>query len=67
MVVVYACDHEPYCRQLALGVGEIRGNDRRHAAFLAGADLVIHDAQYTASEYASKIGWGQARWNTRCT
>jgi phosphoribosyl 1,2-cyclic phosphodiesterase len=26
--------------------------------FYAGADLVIHDAQYTRKEYASKIGWG---------
>src|SRR5499433_819982 len=58
VALVYACDHEPYGRQLARGVGEIRGNDRRHATFLAGADLVIHDAQYTASEYASKSGWG---------
>lgn len=47
VAVVYACDHEPYARQLALGRGAIGGNDRRHAAFLAGADLVIHDAQYT--------------------
>ena len=58
--VVYACDHEPHTRQLALGLGEISGNDRRHAEFLAGADLVIHDAQYTASEYASKTGWGHS-------
>jgi phosphoribosyl 1,2-cyclic phosphodiesterase len=27
-------------------------------SFYAGADLVIHDAQYTCQEYASKIGWG---------
>src|SRR5262245_34946922 len=60
VAVVYACDHEPYTEQLALGLGEISGNDRRHAAFLAGADLLIHDAQYTASEYASKIGWGHS-------
>jgi phosphoribosyl 1,2-cyclic phosphodiesterase/CheY-like chemotaxis protein len=58
--VVYVCDHEPYTRQLASGLGEIRDNDRRHAEFLAGADLVIHDAQYTASEYAEKIGWGHS-------
>jgi phosphoribosyl 1,2-cyclic phosphodiesterase/CheY-like chemotaxis protein len=60
VAVVYACDHEPYTPQLALGVGAICGNDQRHTAFLAGADLVIHDAQYTASEYASKIGWGHS-------
>jgi phosphoribosyl 1,2-cyclic phosphodiesterase/DNA-binding response OmpR family regulator len=60
VAVVYACDHEPYTRQLARGVGELRGHDQRHAAFLAGADLVMHDAQYTASEYASKTGWGHS-------
>ncbi|MCK5098773.1 MAG: MBL fold metallo-hydrolase, partial [Desulfobacteraceae bacterium] len=28
-------------------------------AFFAGADLLIHDAQYTAKEYyESRIGWG---------
>jgi ribonuclease BN (tRNA processing enzyme) len=29
---------------------------RRHVS--PDADLVIHDAQYTAAEYPSKIGWG---------
>jgi ribonuclease BN (tRNA processing enzyme)/CheY-like chemotaxis protein len=58
--VVYACDHEPYSRSLATSPGEINGLDRRHAEFLASADLVIHDAQYLASEYASKIGWGHS-------
>jgi phosphoribosyl 1,2-cyclic phosphodiesterase/CheY-like chemotaxis protein len=58
--VVYACDHEPYARPLATGRGEIAGQDRRHAAFLAGADLVIHDAQFTAEEYPAKVGWGHS-------
>ena len=31
-----------------------------HADFLAGADLVIHDAQYTVGEYQGKIGWGHS-------
>lgn len=56
--LVYASDHEPHSRRLAAGAGEVEGQDRRHAEFLAGADLVIHDAQYTASEYPAKIGWG---------
>ena len=34
--------------------------DRRHIEFLRGADLIIHDAQYTAAEYAQKIGWGHS-------
>ena len=34
--------------------------DRRHAAISGGADLLIHDAQYTASEYPAKVGWGHS-------
>jgi phosphoribosyl 1,2-cyclic phosphodiesterase len=58
--VVYACDHEPHARRLAGGDGAIDGQDRRHADFLAGADLVIHDAQFTADEYPTRIGWGHS-------
>jgi ribonuclease BN (tRNA processing enzyme)/CheY-like chemotaxis protein len=60
VAVVYACDHEPYSRALATGSGDISGEDRRHAEFLAGADLVVHDAQYLASEYTQKVGWGHS-------
>ena len=59
-VVVYATDHEPYSRALATSPGEIDGQDGRHAKFLAGADLAIHDAQYVAAEYPGKIGWGHS-------
>ena len=59
-VLVYASDHEPFSRNLASGKGEILGQDRRHCEFLSGADLVIHDAQYTLGEYADKIGWGHS-------
>jgi phosphoribosyl 1,2-cyclic phosphodiesterase len=58
--VVYASDHEPHSRHLADGTGEIGGEDLRHCEFLAGADLVIHDAQYIAEEYPKKIGWGHS-------
>jgi ribonuclease BN (tRNA processing enzyme) len=60
VAIVYACDHEPHSRAAAAGVGEIRGEDRRHAEFLRDADLVVHDAQYLASEYAQKAGWGHS-------
>jgi phosphoribosyl 1,2-cyclic phosphodiesterase len=60
VAVVYACDHEPHSRALAAGADDITGEDRRHAEFLAGADLVIHDAQYIASEYSKKVGWGHS-------
>jgi phosphoribosyl 1,2-cyclic phosphodiesterase/CheY-like chemotaxis protein len=58
--IVYASDHEPHARHLADGTGEIRGEDLRHCEFLADADLVIHDAQYTAKEYPQRIGWGHS-------
>jgi phosphoribosyl 1,2-cyclic phosphodiesterase/CheY-like chemotaxis protein len=58
--VVYATDHEPYW--LPPGAEEAtlvaHRQDRRHVEFLTGADLVIHDSQYTLEEYRGKIGWG---------
>src|SRR3984893_7989926 len=45
---------------LALGDGKITGEDLRHAEFMEGADLLIHDAQYTAEEYPEKVGWGHS-------
>jgi len=65
--VVYATDHEPHSHhklELPAGDGKVvlsqplHHEDRRHVLFLAGADLVIHDAQFTAAEDASHIGWG---------
>ena len=32
--------------------------------FVAGADLLIGDAQYTDQEYPKKVGWGHTRANT---
>src|SRR5258708_25050761 len=49
--IVYACDHEPYSREMARGIWAPNRLDQRHVDFLAGADLVIHDAQYTVGEY----------------
>lgn len=59
--VVYASDHEPNDPRLASG-GDVSTSpaDAGHLRFLAGADLVIHDAQYIASEYAEKGGWGHS-------
>jgi len=58
--VVYACDHEQYSRRWAAIPGAMAGEDRRHIEFLSGADLVIHDAQYTTEEYPQKVGWGHS-------
>lgn len=60
VAIVYACDHEPHSRALAAAEGPVDGQDLLHADFLAGADLVIHDAQYTAEEYGPKVGWGHS-------
>ena len=59
--LVYATDHEPHSLHphgAAAGSEPIHHEDRRHAQFLAGADLVIHDAQYTLAEFPERSGWG---------
>lgn len=67
--VVYATDHEPHSRHpldashLAgdpSGAMPVHQEDRGHIEFLADADLVIHDAQFTAEEYPKKTGWGHS-------
>lgn len=56
--VAYVTDHEPFWPPT--GSGFDHPGDQRHVAFLQGADLVIHDAQYSKEEYPSKIGWGHS-------
>jgi len=55
--MAYLPDHEP-----ALGVNGMpdkadwmSGHD-----LAAGADLLLHDAQYTADEYEARVGWGHS-------
>ncbi len=57
--IVYACDHEPFSRSAWQKVPD-HELDRRHCAFLADADLVIHDAQFTDEEYETRKGWGHS-------
>lgn len=33
-----------------------------YAAFAAGADLLLHDAEFTAEEYRTRAGWGHSVW-----
>jgi diguanylate cyclase (GGDEF)-like protein len=56
--VAYVTDHEPFWRAES-GVLHHPG-DQRHIAFIKGADLVIHDAQYTEEEYGERVGWGHS-------
>src|SRR5688500_8941543 len=61
VTLVYATDHEPH------GVTEseaspVHVEDQAHLEFLRGADLAIHDAQYSLEEWhggpGGKRGWG---------
>ena len=58
--VAYCCDHEPFSRTLATGPEALVGQDLRHVEFVQGADLLIHDAQFTGAEYDEKAGWGHS-------
>src|SRR5688572_4199192 len=67
--VVYFVDHEPFSDELwraGAPPGRIESilheGDRRHAMFMAGADLLIHDAQYTPEEYPAKKTWGHSTY-----
>lgn len=55
--VTYLPDHEP-----ALGVVRFPEEPRWTSgyALAEGADLLIHDAQYTDEEYPAHIGWGHS-------
>jgi CheY-like chemotaxis protein/phosphoribosyl 1,2-cyclic phosphodiesterase len=70
VTVLYLCDHEPYSTELWRADAEpgriesiLHANDRRHARFMAGADVVIHDAQYTPEEYPVKKNWGHSTYD----
>jgi diguanylate cyclase (GGDEF)-like protein len=56
--VAYVTDHEPFWN--SPGPVFHHPGDQRHIEFLSGADLVIHDAQYTSDEYRLKLGWGHS-------
>ena len=65
VAVVYLVDHEPFSDELWRAGAEpgriesiLHEGDRRHAKFMADADLVIHDAQYTPEEYPLKENLG---------
>jgi CheY-like chemotaxis protein/phosphoribosyl 1,2-cyclic phosphodiesterase len=67
--VLYLCDHEPYWEPLwrsDVPPGSLEAilhdGDRRHAAFMQNADLVIHDSQYTPEEYPAKKNWGHSTY-----
>jgi diguanylate cyclase (GGDEF)-like protein len=56
--LAYVTDHEPFWN--STGTAFQHPGDQRHIEFLKGADLVIHDAQYSEDEYKTKHGWGHS-------
>jgi CheY-like chemotaxis protein/phosphoribosyl 1,2-cyclic phosphodiesterase len=70
VAIVYLVDHERFSDELWRAGAEpghiesiLHEGDRRHARFMAGADLVIHDAQYTPEEYPSRKTWGHSTYD----
>ena len=57
--LAYLPDHEP-----ALGVPHfpLAGDWTSGFALARGADLLVHDAQYTLEEYKDHVGWGHSAW-----
>jgi ribonuclease BN (tRNA processing enzyme) len=55
--IAYIPDHEP-----ALGAHDFPYDPDWTSGFklASGVDLLIHDAQYTAEEYTSHVGWGHS-------
>ncbi len=69
-VVCYLSDHEPFFEGIWRDGAEpgrlesIREpGDRRHAEFMQGADVVVHEAQYTPEEYPAKQNWGHSTYS----
>lgn len=55
--LAYLPDHEPALGAPAFPLSSAWTSGHRLAD---GADLLIHDAQYTEAEYASRTGWGHS-------
>lgn len=69
MRLVYATDCELDLQLLNADADNLGPEDERRfapeiLAFYHNADFVIADAQYSDEEYASRRGWGHARFNT---
>lgn len=56
-VLTYLSDHEPMLctRGFARGPEWISGS-----ALASDADVLVHDAQFTPEEYATRVGWGHS-------
>jgi hypothetical protein len=54
--VAYVTDHEPFWDPADRSFSH--PGDQHRIDFLRGADLIIHDAQYTPEEDCHRVGWG---------
>lgn len=65
-VLVYRIEMGHKTMVFATDVEGYAGGDRQLAQFARGADLLIHDAEYTPEEYldkkSSRQGWGHSTW-----
>ena len=66
----YTGDHESYRNIYASGDDDykefeeiISEKHRNIVEFIRGVDILIADSQYTAEEYANKIGWGHSTFD----
>ncbi len=55
--LAYVTDHEPFAH--TEGTFHHPG-DQHHVGFLRGVDVLVHDAQYSEAEYATRLGWGHS-------
>jgi len=74
--IVTAFDHEPfrnlfptnpddpsYNEEAALeGELTVKDENERILNFLSGADILIHDSQYSVEEYEKRLGWGHSSY-----
>jgi CheY-like chemotaxis protein/ribonuclease BN (tRNA processing enzyme) len=67
--LVYATDHEahanpPWRADRPIGLFDpaylAHAGDQRHVAFLKGADVLVHDTQYSGRDMPAKAGWGHS-------
>lgn len=58
--VCYLPDHEP---GLGADLLDTPGEWISGVNLAQGADLLLHDAQYTSEEYRTTLGWGHSTWS----
>ena len=61
--IAYVTDHEPFWWDRPKGRSAhrfVHPGEERHVSFVEGVDVLIHDAQYSDTEYPAKRGWGHS-------